>query len=188
MVRIAVLGCGRIGRLHAANIAAHPRAKLATVFDLHIQSAQEVVTEHGVSLALSAEEIFASNEVDAVLISTATETHANYIEAAVAAGKPVLCEKPIDLSLERVNRCAETVAGTKVPIQLGFNRRFDPSHRAVRDAMRAGKIGDLHQVIISSRDPDLPPSCYLVSSCGLFSDMTFHVFELALFMVEEYPV
>ncbi len=163
MVRIAVLGCGRIGRLHAANIAAHPRAELATVCDLHTQSAQEVATEHGVSLAQSAEEIFASNKVDAVLISTSTETHANYIEAAVAAGKPVLCEKPIDLSLERVNRCAEAVADTKVPIQLGFNRRFDPSHRAVRDAMRAGEIGDLHQVIISSRDPALPPRSYLES-------------------------
>ncbi len=188
MVRIAVLGCGRIGRMHAANIAAHPRARLATVYDLHTQSAQEVATEHGVSVAQSADEIFASSNVDAVLIATATETHADYIEAAVAAGKPLLCEKPIDLSLERVNRCAQTVAGTKVPIQLGFNRRFDPSHRAVRDAMRAGEIGDLHQVIISSRDPAVPPRSYLEAAGGLFRDMTIHDFDLARFMLDDDPV
>lgn len=188
MVKIAVLGCGRIGRMHAANIAAHPRARLATVYDLHTQSPQEVATEHGVSVAQSADEIFTSSKVDAVLIATATETHADYIEAAVAAGKPVLCEKPIDLNLERVNRCAEIVAGTKVPIQLGFNRRFDPSHRAVRDAMRAGEIGDLHQVIISSRDPAVPPRSYLEAAGGLFRDMTIHDFDLARFMLDDDPV
>ena len=188
MVRIAVLGCGRIGRVHAANIVGHPRARLAAVYDLHTQSAQQVATEHGVPVAQSAEEIFASSNVDAVLIATATETHADYIEAAVAAGKPLLCEKPIDLSLERVNRCAEIVAGAKVPIQLGFNRRFDPSHRAVRNAMRAGEIGDLHQVIISSRDPAVPPRSYLEAAGGLFRDMTIHDFDLARYMLDDDPV
>ena len=115
MLKIALLGCGRIGRMHADNIAAHPRAALATVFDVHDPSAQEVAARHGVKPAASPEMIFTDPGVDAVLIATVTETHADYIEQAVAAGKPVLCEKPIDLRLDRVNRCANTIAGSDVP-------------------------------------------------------------------------
>ncbi len=188
MLRIAVLGCGRIGRMHAANIAAHPRAKLATVFDTHRPFAEEVAAMNGIKPAASEEAIFSSPEVDALLIATATDTHAGYIERAVAAGKPVLCEKPIDLTLARVNACAAKIAGSPVPIQLGFNRRFDPGHRAARDAMRAGAIGDLHQVIISSRDPAPAPRAYLEASGGIFRDMTIHDFDLARFMLEEEPV
>jgi len=188
MIRIALLGCGRIGRMHASNIAQHPRATLASVFDVHAPSAQEVADSHNVTVAASAEEIFASDEVDAVLVATATDTHANYIEQAVASGKPALCEKPIDLSLERVNRCADTIKGATIPIQLGFNRRFDPGHRAARDAMLAGDIGELHQVIITSRDPEMPPRGYLESAGGLLRDMTIHDFDLARFMLNEEPV
>ena len=188
MLRIAVLGCGRIGRMHAANIAAHPRAVLAMVYDIHAPSASEVANEHGVTAAASPEAVFGSGEVDAVLVATATPTHADYIEAAVAAGKPVLCEKPIDLSLARVNACAEKVAGKGVPIQIGFNRRFDPGHRAARDAMVAGEIGELHQVIITSRDPGMPPRSYYEEAGGLFRDMVIHDFDLARFMLGEEPV
>lgn len=188
MTRVAVLGCGRIGKMHAANIAAHPRAALAAVYDLHAPSAREAADAHGVPVAASAGEIFGSADIDAVLIATATETHADYIEMAVAAGKPALCEKPIDLSLERVNRCAEAIAGKNVPIQLGFNRRFDPGHRAARDAMRAGEIGDLHQVVITSRDPSMPPRAYLETAGGLLRDMTIHDFDLARFMLDDEPV
>ncbi len=188
MLRIAVLGCGRIGRMHAANISAHPRASLATVYDIHAPSAAEVAAAHGVPVADSPEAIFASGDVDAVLIATATPTHADYIEAAVAAGKPVLCEKPIDLSLARVNACADKVADKGVPIQIGFNRRFDPGHRAARDAVAAGEIGDLHQVIITSRDPGMPPRSYYEEAGGLFRDMVIHDFDLARFMLGEEPV
>ena len=188
MIKIAVLGCGRIGRMHAANISAHPKAKLAAVYDLHAPSAKDVGAEHGVSVADTAEAVFADTEIDAVLVSTVTETHADYIEMATAAGKPVLCEKPIDLSLERVNRCAETIADRSVPIQLGFNRRFDPGHRAARDAMLAGEVGDLHQVVITSRDPGLPPRSYIEAAGGLLRDMTIHDFDLARFMLDDEPV
>jgi myo-inositol 2-dehydrogenase/D-chiro-inositol 1-dehydrogenase len=174
--------------MHAKNIAAHPRAALAAVYDTHAPFAQEVWAAHGVPVAASAEEVFASDAVDAVLIATATPTHADYIEAAVAAEKPVLCEKPIDLSLERVNACAKRVAGTNVPIQIGFNRRFDPGHRAARDSVRAGEIGDLHQVIITSRDPGMPPRAYYEQAGGLFRDMVIHDFDLARFMLNEEPV
>lgn len=187
MLRIAVLGCGRIGQMHAANVAKHPRAELAAVFDVNQEAASRVAAAHGVTAATRAEDIFSSRDVDAVLIATATPTHADYIEMAVTAGKAVLCEKPIDLNLGRVNDCATRIAGTKVPIQLGFNRRYDPGHSAARAAARAGDIGDLHQVIITSRDPALPPRAYLEAAGGLFRDMTIHDFDLARFMLGEEP-
>jgi myo-inositol 2-dehydrogenase / D-chiro-inositol 1-dehydrogenase len=187
MLQIAVLGCGRIGQMHAANVARHPRAALAGVYDLHVPSAQNVAAKQGVRAFNSAEEVFAAKGVDAVLIATATPTHADYIEMAVAAGKAVLCEKPIDLNLARVNACAAKIAGAKIPIQLGFNRRYDPGHSAARAAVLGGEIGDLHQVIITSRDPALPPRAYLEAAGGLFRDMTIHDFDLARFMLGEEP-
>lgn len=187
MLRIAVLGCGRIGQMHAANVARHPRSELVAVYDVHRPSAEKVASALGVRAAASAEEIFGSDQVDAVLIATATPTHADYIEMAVAAGKAAICEKPIDLNLARVNACAAKIGNTSVPIQLGFNRRYDPGHSAARAAMLAGDIGDLHQVIITSRDPALPPKAYLEAAGGLFRDMTIHDFDLARFMLNEEP-
>ncbi|KJF70172.1 inositol 2-dehydrogenase [Agrobacterium arsenijevicii] len=185
MLKIAVLGVGRIGRMHAENIAAHPRAALAGVFDVHGPSAQEVSQKLGVKQFESAEAVFASGEVDAVLIATSTPTHADLLEKAIAAGKPVLCEKPIDLSLERVNACAAKIAGTSIPIMLGFVRRFDTGHRAVRQAIESGAIGDLHQVIITSRDPGMAPASYIEVSGGIFRDMTIHDFDMARFILGE---
>lgn len=187
MLRIAVLGCGRIGQMHAANVARHPRAELAMVYDVHTPAADKVAQALGVTAAKSAEAVFADASVDAVLIATATPTHADYIEMAIAAGKAVLCEKPIDLNLGRVNACAAKIGATSIPIQLGFNRRYDPGHSAARTAMLAGDIGDLHQVIITSRDPAIPPRAYLEAAGGLFRDMTIHDFDLARFMLGEEP-
>jgi len=187
MLRIAVLGCGRIGRMHAANIAAHPRARLAAVYDIDRQSAEAVAARHNVRAADTAEALFASADVDAVLVASNTGTHADYIEKSVAAGKPVLCEKPIDLSLARVNRCAEAVLSKNVPVQIGFNRRFDPGHRASWQAARSGEIGELNQVIITSRDPGMPPRSYYEVAGGLFRDMVIHDFDLARFMLGEEP-
>lgn len=185
MVRIAVLGVGRIGRMHAENIHAHPHARLAGVFDVIDAAAQDVSQKFGVPAFRSVDEVLASPEVDAILIATSTPTHADLIERAVTAGKPMLCEKPIDLSLARVDACAAAIRGTTVPIMLGFVRRFDPSHRAVRDAVRAGKIGDLHQVVITSRDPGMAPEGYLAVSGGIFRDMTIHDFDMARFVLGE---
>ncbi|MGI9506233.1 MAG: inositol 2-dehydrogenase [Geminicoccaceae bacterium] len=188
MIRIAVLGCGRIGRMHATNIAAHARADLAAVYDIDRPSAEAVSKEHSVVAAETADAVFASSDVDAVLIATVTDTHTDYIEKAVGAGKPVLCEKPIDLSLDRVNQCADVVLSTGVPIQIGFNRRFDPGHRAAKTAAQSGEIGDLHQVIITSRDPGMPPRSYYEVAGGLFRDMVIHDFDLARYMLEEEPI
>ena len=188
MLRIAVLGCGRIGRMHAANVTRHPRASLAMVYDVHSPSAAALAESEGARVARSAGEVLDSAEVDAVLIATATPTHADYIEMAVEAGKAALCEKPIDLDLARVDACKARIAGSSVPVQIGFNRRFDPGHRAARDAVVAGDVGDLHQVVITSRDPELPPRAYLEAAGGLFRDMTIHDFDLARFMLGEEPV
>ncbi len=188
MIRIAVLGCGRIGRMHANNISNHRDAELATVFDLHMPSANDVASSHNIQAADTAEEIFASDSIDAILIATATPTHADYVEMAVAANKPVLCEKPIDLSLDRVNQCAERIKGSNVAIQLGFNRRFDPGHKHARDVAHSGEIGDLHQVIITSRDPEMPPRSYYEEAGGFLRDMTIHDFDLARYMLGDEPV
>ncbi len=188
MLRIAVLGCGRIGKMHAHNIACHPRAELVAVFDVNKSAAQSVAKAYSTVVADSDTAVFSNDNIDAVLIASATETHSDYIEKAVAAGKPALCEKPIDLNLERVKSCAAKIAGRNVPIQLGFNRRFDPGHKAARNAMQSGEIGDLHQIIITSRDPSLPPRSYLEEAGGLLRDMTIHDFDLARFMLDGDPV
>jgi myo-inositol 2-dehydrogenase/D-chiro-inositol 1-dehydrogenase len=186
-MRMAVIGCGRIGRMHAANIRLHPETDLAMVFDEHAPSAEATAAENGCAIAASADDVFASPDIDAVLVASITATHADYIERAVAAGKPVLCEKPIDLDLDRVNSCAKRIAGSSVPVQIGFNRRFDPGHRAARDAVANGEIGMLHQVIITSRDPGMPPRSYYESAGGLLRDMTIHDFDLARFMLGDEP-
>jgi myo-inositol 2-dehydrogenase/D-chiro-inositol 1-dehydrogenase len=181
MTRIAVLGCGRIGAMHAANIAAHPRATLAGVYDIHRPAAEKT----GARVYGSVEECLADESVDAVLIATATDTHADLLEACLAAGKPVLCEKPIDLRLARAKTCAERIKGSTLPVQLGFVRRFDPGHRALAQAVQAGKVGELHQVTITSRDPGLAPEAYLRASGGIFRDMTIHDFDMARYVLGE---
>ncbi|MEM9222699.1 MAG: inositol 2-dehydrogenase [Pseudomonadota bacterium] len=187
-MRVAVLGTGRIGKMHAENIVKHDRTALAAVFDINRESADALAQQFGVTSAASPQEIFAADDVDAILVATATHTHADFIEQSVAAGKPVLCEKPIDLSLERVNACAQKVKGAGVPIQIGFNRRFDPGHKAARDAAHGGEIGALHQVLITSRDPEMPPRSYYETAGGIMRDMTIHDFDLARYMLGESPV
>lgn len=185
MLNIAVLGCGRIGRMHATNIVAHSRCRLAGVYDVHAPSAEEVAGALSATNFDSAETVFGSADVDAVLIATSTPTHVRYIEQGVAAGKAILCEKPIDLSLARVNACAEAITGTDLPIMIGFCRRFDPGHRAARAALLNGEIGALHQVVITSRDPGMAPDAYIETSGGIFRDMTIHDLDLARFMLGE---
>ncbi len=188
MIGVGLIGCGRIGAMHALNIDRHARLELVAVFDVHRPSATEIAERYGCSRPASVAALLSNPGVDAVLIASATDTHADLIEQVATAGKAIFCEKPIDISLERVNRCADAIANADVPIQIGFNRRFDPGHRAARDATRAGEIGSLHQVIITSRDPELPPRSYLEAAGGLLRDMTIHDFDLARFMLDDEPV
>jgi len=183
VLNIALLGCGRIGKMHAATIARSPTAQLVSVYDPVFEASEQVGTQFGCAVAPSAEVAIAS--ADAVLIATSTPTHADLIEASVRAGKAVFCEKPIDLSLERVMKCRNAIAAHSSVVQIGFNRRFDPGHRAAREAVHNGDIGDLQQIIITSRDPGLAPWGYLQASGGIFRDMTIHDFDLARFMLDE---
>jgi myo-inositol 2-dehydrogenase / D-chiro-inositol 1-dehydrogenase len=189
MVRFALFGAGRIGALHAANIAAsHPRASLAYVYDTNPAAATSIAARYSARVASSAEAALGDPTVDAVLIASSTNTHVDLITASAGAGKAILCEKPIDLDIERVERCKSAIAGSGVPVQLGFNRRYDRSHRAVREAVRAGQIGALELLVITSRDPGLPPVPYLKVSGGMFRDMTIHDFDLARFILGDDPV
>jgi len=188
MVRFALLGAGRIGRMHADNLAMNPRVELAWVMDVFEAAAQEVAAQHGARATTDASAPLADAGVDAVLIASSTDTHVTLITAAAKAGKAILCEKPIHLDIARVNQCRDEIAGLDVPIQIGFNRRYDPTHRAVRDAAHAGEIGDIEQVVITSRDPGSPPMDYVKVSGGLFRDMMIHDFDLARFVLNEDPV
>ena len=188
MVRLAVIGCGRIGRMHAANISTHPDTTLAGILDIDTAAAKACAESMGVANFKDFDELAQNEGIDGVLIASATETHSEYIERSVDAGLAVLCEKPIDLNLDRVNQCRKAIMGSDLPILIGFNRRFDPGHKAVRDAAHAGEIGDIHQVIITSRDPGMPPRQYIENGGGLLRDMTIHDFDLARFMLGDEPV
>jgi myo-inositol 2-dehydrogenase/D-chiro-inositol 1-dehydrogenase len=186
MVRFALFGAGRIGAMHAANIAANRRARLTAVFDVRRASAEKVATAHDARAAENVEAALA--EADAVLIASSTDTHVDLIMAAAKARKPILCEKPIDLDIRRVEQCRREIAPFGVPVQIGFNRRYDPSHRALRDAVRGGEIGQLELLLITSRDPSLAPMEYMRVSGGIFRDMTIHDFDFARFVLGEEPV
>ncbi len=188
MFRFALLGAGRIGRMHADNLAALPRASLAYVYDVNQAAAAETAAKHGAEVAPDVETLLADAAVDAVLIASSTDTHVDLMTLAAKAGKAVLCEKPIDLDIKRVDRCWQEIESCKVPIQIGFNRRYDPSHRAARQAVLAGEVGKVELVVISSRDPESPPLEYWKVCGGLFRDMMIHDFDLARFILDEEPV
>ena len=182
MVGIAVLGCGRIGRIHAANLARHPRAPLAAVFDIEKETARQTAKGLGVKPAASLEEIWADPAIGAVVVATPTDTHVPLIVTAVKAGKAVFCEKPIDVDLERARSCWREIAPHRPKLMMGFNRRFDPSFRALRERLQRGEIGRLELIIITSRDPAPPPLAYIRSSGGLLRDMTIHDFDMARYL------
>jgi len=183
MLGFAVIGCGRIGRVHAKNLTRHPRVKLVSVYDVVSAVAQQTAHELNVKAAGSVDELFADASVRAVLIASSTATHVPLITAAVKAGKAVLCEKPIDLDLNRAEACGRDIASHKPVVMIGFNRRFDPSFRALRDRVRSGHIGKPEMVVITSRDPSPPPPDYVRGSGGLFRDMTIHDFDMARYLV-----
>ena len=188
MVGFALLGAGRIGRMHADNLAANPRAKLVCIYDVVDAPAQEVAAKTGAKVVGDVAAALNADGVEAVLIASSTDTHVDLITAAAKAGKAILCEKPIDLDIGRVNRCRDEIAGCKVPVQIGFNRRYDPNHLALRAAVKAGAVGKVEQIVISSRDPAPPSLDYLRVSGGLYRDMMIHDFDLARFVLDEEPV
>jgi myo-inositol 2-dehydrogenase/D-chiro-inositol 1-dehydrogenase len=181
--RIGIIGVGRIGRMHAELLARRvPGASVTAVHDAQADRARNAGAELGVPVAVSVEEVLASPEVDAVAICTTTDTHADLIVAAARAGKAIFCEKPVSLDLPEVDRALGAVEDAGVPFQIGFNRRFDPAHASVREAVAAGQVGEPHLVRITSRDPAPPPIEYVRHSGGIFLDMTIHDFDMARYV------
>jgi len=183
-VSIAVIGVGRIGRLHAENLAHRiPGADLVAVSDVNPEALANCAADLGVTAVADHRAIMEMADVHAVAICSSTDTHAQIIAQAAAAGKHVFCEKPIALDLGEIDRALAAVAQARVKLQLGFNRRFDPNFRRLRDLVAEGKVGQPHQLRITSRDPDPPPLDYLKRSGGIFLDMTIHDFDLARYLI-----
>ena len=183
-LRFAILGAGRIGQVHARAVAGTPGAKLIAIADPVASAAQAVQAAYGCDIR-SIDAIAASADVDAVVICTPTDTHADLIERFTSLGKAVFCEKPVDLSLARVQACLKVVAANKGTVMVGFNRRFDPDFMGVKAAIDAGTVGTVEMVTIISRDPGAPPADYITRSGGIFRDMTIHDFDMARWLLGE---
>ncbi|SLN46581.1 Inositol 2-dehydrogenase [Aquimixticola soesokkakensis] len=187
MLKVGLLGAGRIGQVHAVNIAGHARSTLVAVSDVVEGAAQSLAAKYGAQ-ARSSDDILNDPAIDAVLVATSTDTHSDLIEKAVAAGKAVLCEKPVDLSLARAKACLAATKDSGQPVMIGFNRRFDPNFGAMQAALAAGEIGKAELLSITSFDPAPPPVSYIKVSGGLFRDMMIHDFDMANFMMGAPPV
>jgi myo-inositol 2-dehydrogenase/D-chiro-inositol 1-dehydrogenase len=183
LVKFGILGAGRIGKVHANTIANSPRASIAYVADAIHDAAVSLAASVGAQV-VGVDEIIAS-DVDAILIATPTDTHADLIEAAARSGKAILCEKPVSLSVERIEALLPVVEKAGVPLMIGFNRRFDPNFAGLQKRLREGDVGEVEIVTIISRDPAPPPVSYIARSGGLYRDMMIHDFDMARFLVGE---
>lgn len=187
MLHFAQFGAGRIGAIHAANLAGNHAATLRHVIDVNRDAAAALAARHGATVSTS-EAALADRQVNAVLIASSTDTHADLIIAAARAGHAIFCEKPIDLSLDRVDACLAEVERAKVPLMVAFNRRFDPSFASLRARVLAGEIGSVEQVIVTSRDPAPPHRAFIGSSGGMFRDMSIHDLDMARWLLGEEPI
>ncbi len=184
-LRIGVIGAGRIGRVHAETVAyTLPEAELVSITDIDRGAAEAVAARCGIpTVARSSREILAGENVDAVLICSSTDTHADLITEAAQAGKHIFCEKPIAHDLEKIDAALDAVSRARVKLQIGFNRRFDANFARVRRAVETGEIGSPRLLHIISRDPAPPPISYVKVSGGMFLDMTIHDFDMARFLI-----
>lgn len=181
--RIGLIGTGRIGLVHAGSIADTKGAELTWVCDPFIEGAERISAQFGGKITKKPEDVFASGEVDVVVIASPTATHVDLISAAIDAGVHVLCEKPIDLDIDRVDALRAKVAIAKTSVALGFNRRFDPQFEEIHARVAEGDIGALEQLTIISRDPSPAPQAYIAVSGGIFRDMTIHDFDMARYFI-----
>lgn len=186
-VNFALLGAGRIGRVHAKAVSGNPDAKLVAVADAFPTAAQSIAARYGAEVC-TIDEIEGASNIHAVIICTPTDTHADLIERFARAGKAIFCEKPVDLAVDRVKACIDVVKKTDAKLMVGFNRRFDPHFMAVKQAIEDGRIGKVEMITITSRDPGPPPLDYIARSGGIFRDMTIHDFDMARFLLEGEPI
>ncbi|HEP0304609.1 inositol 2-dehydrogenase [Providencia rettgeri] len=186
MFNIALFGAGRIGQVHAVNIAGHKETKLYSVIDPYQPNAVALAEKYQAKVQTT-EEAMQDPNIQGVLIASATDTHADLIELAAKHKKVIFCEKPVHLDLERVKQCLKSVKEHNVPLFIGFNRRYDPQFRHLKNLFQQGAIGKAESLIITSRDPSPPPAEYVKVSGGMFRDMTIHDFDMARFMIGEEP-
>lgn len=186
-LHFGIIGAGRIGRVHAETLAFRlPEAEIVAIADVNREAAQAVATRCNIPKVIAgAEEIFADKSIEAVLICTSTDTHAELIVQAAQAGKHIFCEKPVSLSLEKIDNSLAAVEKAGVQLQVGFNRRFDSNFLRVRQAVASGEIGKPSLMHIISRDPEPPPITYLRPSGGIFLDMMIHDFDMARYLMGE---
>lgn len=184
MIEAALFGAGRIGKIHAANLARQSGVRLKYVVDVHAESAQALAQLHGASVS-SVEAALADPAVRAVLIASSTDTHADLIVRAAAAGKAIFCEKPVDLTLARARAAADAVRQAGVLCMIGFQRRYDPTFAAVKARLQAGEIGVPEVLNVTSRDPGAPPVSYIKVSGGIFKDMLIHDFDICRWILDD---
>ena len=184
MTRIALLGAGRIGQVHARAVSSVPAAKLVAVADPVTKNAKLVQDQYDCDIR-TIDQILLSDDVDGVVICTPTDTHADLIERFAKVGKAIFCEKPVDLDISRVQACLAVVEEESATLMVGFNRRFDPDFQALKSSIDAGQIGEVEMVTIISRDPEAPPYEYITRSGGIFRDMMIHDFDVARWMLGE---
>jgi myo-inositol 2-dehydrogenase/D-chiro-inositol 1-dehydrogenase len=186
-MKFGIIGAGRIGKIHAGNVAARKDCAVALIADADAGAAESLAQSTGGRVG-TIDDIFAASDVDAVAICAPTDMHADLIERAAQAGKAIFCEKPIDLDAGRVRKCLDVVEATGATLMVGFNRRFDRNFAALRSRIGEGQIGRLEMISITSRDPGPPPISYITRSGGLFRDMMIHDFDMARFLLDEEPI
>lgn len=187
MIEVALFGAGRIGKIHAANLAAQPGVQFKYVVDVNQEAAASLAAQHGGSSA-SVEAALADPAVKAVVIASSTDTHADLILRSAAAGKAIFCEKPVDLTIDRARACAAAVKEAGVLCMLGFQRRYDPTFNAVKQRITAGEIGTPELLVVTSRDPGPPPVSYIKVSGGIFKDMLIHDFDIFRWILDDEAV
>jgi len=184
-LRVALFGAGRIGQIHAHNIANHPQLELAVICAASPESAQRLAERYNSAAARDPNDIFTADNMDAIVIASPNSTHIELMVKAARSNIAVLCEKPIDLDLDRVRANADELMGAHAPLMIGFNRRFDIHFATLQKRIAAGEIGRLEQLTITSRDPAPSPKEYVLTSGGIFRDMTIHDFDMARFLVPD---
>jgi myo-inositol 2-dehydrogenase/D-chiro-inositol 1-dehydrogenase len=183
-MKVGIIGAGRIGKIHAENIARHiPRVQIARIADVAADKVRDWAKGIGVTqVSANAQDVLSDPEITAVLVCSSTDTHADMVAAAAEKGKHVFCEKPVDLTVARVKKALAAAKKAGITLQVGFNRRFDHNFRRVRDLVIQGAIGNPHILRITSRDPAPPPAEYVKVSGGIFLDMTIHDFDMARYL------
>ncbi len=183
-LKVGIIGAGRIGKVHAMSIKnLIPEVEIKAISDVYIEAAKDVCNRHGIPYAFNDyKDILKDPEIDAVLICSPTDTHAQIAIEAAEAKKHIFCEKPVDLNVERVKEVMEAVERNNVKIQIGFNRRFDHNFAKVKELIDSGQLGEIHVIKITSRDPEPPNINYVKTSGGLFLDMTIHDFDMARYL------